>query len=48
MADRIIIKSDKGKLIGNIDKRKSVSAFNAAKHLRSAELPALCNDQNTN
>jgi hypothetical protein len=44
MADGIIIKENKGKLLGTVDKRKSVSAFNAAKHLRSAELPALCND----
>ena len=44
MPDKVIIKQDKGKMIGSVDKRQSVSAFNAAKHLRSAELPALCND----
>ena len=44
MADDIIIKQEKGKMLGTVDKRKSVSSLNAAKHLRSAELPALCND----
>ena len=44
MPDKVIIKENKGKMIGSVDKRQSVSAFNAAKHLRSAELPALCND----
>jgi hypothetical protein len=44
MSSDIKIKEEKGKLLGTIDKRKSISSFNAAKHLRSAELPALCND----
>ena len=44
MVDDIKLTEDKGKLVASVDKRKSISSFNAAKHLRSAELPALCND----
>ena len=44
MVDDIRLKEKDGIIEASLDKRKTISSLNAAKHLRSAELPALCND----